>query len=111
MPSDNMPNPNSPLNDPDGHPPVNYVPGPVSTEALLNERDRTHGDWKTHAYVTQMIKEAMASAGEPRELTPSHREALSMIAHKIGRIVCGDPNHKDHWDDIAGYATLVAKNL
>ena len=34
-----------------------------------------------------------------------------MIAHKIGRILAGDPNHIDHWLDIAGYATLVAKEL
>ncbi|WP_257617167.1 hypothetical protein [Campylobacter pinnipediorum] len=34
-----------------------------------------------------------------------------MIAHKIARILAGNPNYKDHWDDIAGYATLVSKEL
>jgi hypothetical protein len=34
-----------------------------------------------------------------------------MIAHKLGRIVNGDPNYVDSWVDIAGYATLVAKRL
>lgn len=29
-----------------------------------------------------------------------------MILAKIARIVSGDPNHADHWDDIAGYALL-----
>jgi hypothetical protein len=34
-----------------------------------------------------------------------------MIAHKIGRIVNGDPDHVDSWVDIAGYAQLVADEL
>jgi len=38
-------------------------------------------------------------------------EALDMIAHKIGRIVNGDPDYEDSWRDIAGYATLVADRL
>ena len=39
------------------------------------------------------------------------REALFMIAHKIGRIVNGDPWYADSWVDIAGYAKLVADRL
>jgi hypothetical protein len=39
------------------------------------------------------------------------REALEMIAHKIARIINGDPNYADSWVDIAGYAKLVADRL
>jgi len=38
-------------------------------------------------------------------------EALEMIATKLSRIVNGNPNKIDNWDDIAGYATLVADRL
>jgi hypothetical protein len=34
-----------------------------------------------------------------------------MICYKMGRILSGDSNNLDHWDDIAGYATLVSKIL
>ncbi len=34
-----------------------------------------------------------------------------MIAHKIASILAGDPNEIDHWRDIAGYATLIVKEL
>jgi hypothetical protein len=34
-----------------------------------------------------------------------------MIQHKIGRILNGDPDYVDNWDDIAGYSQLVAKLL
>ena len=39
------------------------------------------------------------------------QECIDMILHKIARIGTGDPNKVDHWDDIAGYATLVARYL
>lgn len=46
-----------------------------------------------------------------KELSSDKQEALEMIAHKIGRILNGDPNYKDSWTDIAGYAQLVADTL
>ena len=42
------------------------------------------------------------------KLTDPQKEALEMIAHKIGRILAGRPAFRDQWDDIAGYAKLVA---
>lgn len=42
-------------------------------------------------------------------LTDVQRESIDLIATKLARICCGDPNHRDHWDDIAGYATLVSQ--
>jgi hypothetical protein len=46
-----------------------------------------------------------------KTFTDSQWEALEMIAHKIGRIVNGDPDYADSWIDIAGYAKLVADEL
>ena len=34
-----------------------------------------------------------------------------MIAHKLGRIVNGDPYYADSYIDIAGYAKLVGDRL
>jgi hypothetical protein len=44
-------------------------------------------------------------------MTASQREALEMIAHKISRILAGDPHFADHWTDISGYARLVERQL
>ena len=44
-------------------------------------------------------------------LNTAQEEALEMIAHKIARIINGDPDYKDNWHDIAGYATLVERSL
>lgn len=75
---------------------------------VLNERKNSHGDFSDNAATTQEIKELMFNCIGWNKLSHVQREALDMIAHKIGRILAGDPNFKDHWDDIAGYATLVA---
>lgn len=81
------------------------------TDALLIERSATHGDFSVHAAATCALKDIMATFDNWQRLDVTQREALDMIAHKIGRILAGDPNFKDHWDDIAGYARLVAQRL
>jgi hypothetical protein len=82
----------------------------MATEDILAERQKTHGDFATHAHIAQALKDAAFIRGKDT-LSFTQREALEMILHKIARIVNGDPNHKDHWDDIAGYATLAAREL
>lgn len=82
----------------------------ISTEALLVERGKTHGDFTDHARITQTLKSVMKAEGSEK-LPPIMRETLDMIAHKIGRVLAGNPNHKDHWDDIAGYAKLVSQRI
>lgn len=78
---------------------------------ILNERQATHGDFVAHANSTQSLKYAMRLGTNWGELLAYQIEALEMIQHKIGRILSGNPDHIDHWDDIAGYATLVARRL
>lgn len=72
---------------------------------ILNERNKTHGSFARNALVSQAIKSLYADA----DLTNVQREALDMIALKISRIVSGKANVKDHWVDLAGYATLAAE--
>lgn len=82
-----------------------------TTDALLVERSKTHGDFSEHARITQQLKDVMRSAPGWIILTYEQRESLEMQAHKTGRILAGDPNHRDHWDDQAGYARLVSQCL
>jgi Domain of unknown function (DUF6378) len=79
--------------------------------AILAERQKTHGDYSQHAGCTQALKDILRSYHAYEDLIPEHREALDMICHKIGRIIAGNPHFRDHWDDIAGYAKLVANKL
>lgn len=77
----------------------------------LAERGTRYGDFKEHAMLTQTLKTVMANHDGWNNLMSDQREALDMIAHKIGRILNGDPNYDDSWRDIAGYAMLVCNRL
>lgn len=81
--------------------------------SLLEDRQKSHGDFANHARATQAIKAAITAEvyarferGQP-PLNAKQIESLEMIAHKIGRILAGDPNFDDHWTDIAGYAQIA----
>ncbi len=80
-------------------------------DKTLEERGSRYGKFKNHAEITQALKAVMFDYNPNLELRASQREALEMIAHKIGRIINGDPNYADSWIDIAGYAKLVADEL
>lgn len=86
--------------------------------STLAERGSRYGKFDKHAELTQDLKGIMQDFVKiPHDVKPwdlladDQREALEMIAHKIGRILNGDPNYADSWIDIAGYAKLVADRL
>jgi len=87
------------------------VKGEKSVEEILTARRKTCGDFRKQATITDNLKYHMKNTENWSYLTAVQKEALDMIAHKIGRILAGDPNLKDHWDDIAGYSLLPAKEL
>ena len=89
--------------------PSSKVEGTI--EKTLKERGSKYGRFDAHAATTQDLKKMMQERAGWARLSYSQREALEMIAHKIGRILNGDPNYADSWHDIAGYATLIEKEL
>lgn len=88
-------------------------------EKTLEERGSRYGEFTSHASITQDIKRAMkgdtghaaAYGSKWNAISDDKKEALEMIAHKIGRILNGDANYKDSWVDIEGYAHLVSITL
>ena len=82
-----------------------------SVTATLAARGEVYGNFKGHAKITQEIKRAYERSPNWSTLGDDKREALEMVAHKIGRILNGDPNYADSWHDIAGYAKLVEDTL
>lgn len=83
----------------------------MNIDDTLNERGERYGDFRGHAEITQGIKNVMRAGENWNLLDDDQIEALDMIAHKIGRVVNGDPNYVDSWTDIIGYARLVEKRL
>jgi hypothetical protein len=80
-----------------------------NTETLLNERNTTHGAFTENARISQGIKRVMYTSKNWNEMNDVHREALEYIAGKIGRILSGQWDFDDSFEDIAGYAKLPKK--
>jgi hypothetical protein len=78
---------------------------------ILAERGSRYGKFTDHAWITQNLKEIMHLSNKWHSLDKDQKEALDMIAHKIGRILNGDPNYLDSWVDIVGYTQLVIDRL
>ena len=76
---------------------------------ILNQRQQTHGDYTTVAKIAQELKIIIAPYITNK--SPSQKEALDMICSKIARICNGNANKTEHWEDIAGYAMLVIREL
>ena len=85
--------------------------GAPDIDKTLADRGARYGDYSEHARITQAIKAAMIDSPNWVNLADDQTETLEMIAHKIGRILNGDPNYHDSWHDIIGYAKLTADRL
>jgi Domain of unknown function (DUF6378) len=73
-------------------------------DQLLVEREKTHGDFRIVAEISQRMRYLFDEFDN--DLNMAQCAALHMIAVKIARILAGDPFHREHWLDIAGYARL-----
>lgn len=80
-------------------------------QETLTQRGSQYGNFETHAAITQAIKRAMIDTPNWERLPADMKESLEMTAHKIGRILNGNPMFHDSWHDISGYITLVADRL
>ena len=83
----------------------------MSIEQTLAERGNRYGDFADHAKIAQAIQDDMRIGPGWARLDDVKRQALTVIADKIARILSGDPNYSDNWHDIQGYAKLVEDRL
>lgn len=83
----------------------------TDVDAVLTERGSRYGVFMDHAIITQTLKDIMRRTPKWDHMADDQKEALEMVAHKIGRILNGDPNYHDSWLDLVGYSKLVADRL
>ena len=74
------------------------------------DRQKTHGPWELQSIMDEAIMQTFYAGPNFSRLTPSQKSALRMISTKLSRILTGDPNHVDHWADIAGYCERVIES-
>lgn len=79
----------------------------MTIEKTLAERGNRYGSFQDHANISQALQDVMRSEAGWGRLAPDQRQALTVIADKIARMLNGDPTYRDNWHDIVGYAKLV----
>jgi Domain of unknown function (DUF6378) len=77
-----------------------------TAEKIVADREVIYGDFNRQAKTAQAIKKVLVASPNWRDLSEARKEALDLIATKTSRILHGDPDHEDSWDDIGGYAHL-----
>ena len=83
----------------------------MDVNSVLLERGKRYGPFKGHAEITQSLKLVMHESGGWSALTDSQRESLEMIAHKVARMLNGNPTYLDNAVDIVGYAQLMLDDM
>jgi len=83
----------------------------MEVDQILENREVTHGDFEIKAMWIQEIMEHLIGLNAYQNMEADKKEAIHMILVKLSRIIYGNHDHADHWDDIAGYALLVADRL
>ncbi len=83
----------------------------TAVAATLAERGKRYGAFAEHAEIAQDLQDAMRKPAGWAKLAPDQKQALTVIADKIARMLNGDPNYVDNWHDIIGYASLVETRL
>ncbi len=83
----------------------------MNIDDTLAERGSRYGEFRDHAVIAQSIQDAMRKPEGWERLAPDQKQALSVIADKIARMLNGDPSYIDNWHDIIGYAKLVETRL
>lgn len=79
--------------------------------ATLAQRGGRYGQFKDHAKIAQGVQDVLRAAPNWNKLDPDMRQALSVIADKMARILNGDPYYSDSWHDIQGYSKLVEDRI
>jgi len=83
----------------------------MDIDKILAEREKAHGAYKTHAEISQWLKNVLRYGENWDRMPAPYRESLEMIMHKVARILNGNIHHEDSWMDIAGYAMLIVREL
>lgn len=83
----------------------------MTIESILESRASTHGSFSDNARISQELKRVMHGSPNWSQLTAVQAEAAEMIVHKLARALSGNPNEPDHWADLAGYSTLVVRDI
>lgn len=79
----------------------------MSVEATLAERGVSYGEYTDGAKIAMDLFGRVQATPSYGSMSEDKQYAMFMFCAKMARLLNGDPNHRDSWIDIAGYAQLA----
>lgn len=83
----------------------------TSINEILAERGKNYGKFPEHAKISQALKTVLHSAPKWNELNATKKEALEMVMHKVARVLNGDSDYLDNYNDMIGYTQLMINEI
>jgi hypothetical protein len=83
----------------------------MTIDVTLAERGGRYGRFADQAAIEQDLMARLQRGPRWEEMAHDQRSAVQMICVKLARIVNGDPDYRDNWHDIIGYAKLIEDRL
>ena len=83
----------------------------TSISDTLAQRGNRYGSFSTHSEISQALQDVLFHAKSRADMPAYTSEAITLICHKLARVVNGDHTYDDNFRDIAGYAQLVVDIL
>ena len=80
-------------------------------ETVLANREKTHGLYSEQAKLAQLLKRTLRGTRNWEKMDFYQAQSMEAFCDKISRILNGDNDEPDHWQDISGYASLVVREL
>lgn len=80
----------------------------MNTDDLLNERNKTHGEFWLNARIMEQLVDVLRSSPHWLSIPYETRNAMTMTCTKMCRLVSKNGYaHLDNYHDIMGYMTLA----
>ena len=84
----------------------------TDTQAILDERRVTHGEFYLNARITEQLIDTLRSSPHWLHIPYETRNALTMTCCKMSRLVSDKGyKHEDNYADILGYMTLALDSV
>ena len=79
----------------------------MTIEKTLAERGKTYGPFLDKAKTVQALIDVVIHEPGWERLAADQKQCIMVCFDKFARAIHGDPNHRDNFHDVVGYAKLV----
>ena len=95
----------------DAYAPPKQRPTVVDVRLTIRAREAVHGDLAIFASILTRFKSVARDTPNWSKLSETHRVAIDEMLRALTSALVANPDLREHYDDIAGYAISAAERL